>query len=107
MNRLLPRSLDNVYRGKTLALWLFGLVIAIRLVQSAMILFNPYGTVRSADGIPLDAYPATAAQTRASATWSSGTVRRSASAPGVSPAAWRTAARAHAAGSSAERASPR
>jgi hypothetical protein len=63
MDRLLPRSLDNVYRGKTLALWLFGLVIAIRLVQSGMILFNPYGTVRSADGIPLDAYPASAAQT--------------------------------------------
>jgi hypothetical protein len=35
---LLPRHLDNQYRGSRLALWFFGLVVAMKSVQSLAIL---------------------------------------------------------------------
>jgi hypothetical protein len=60
---LLPQSIDNTYRGRKLALWIFGLVVAVRALQSIMIFFNGYNTARTADGIPLETYPAAAAQT--------------------------------------------
>jgi hypothetical protein len=60
---LLPRRLDNQYRGKTLALWLFGLVVAMKSIQSLAIIFNGYSTAKGADGIPLDSYPREIAQT--------------------------------------------
>ena len=63
LNQLLPPRLDNTYRGRKLALWLFGIVILIRSIQSVMIIVNGYSIARSADGIPLDTYPAAAAQT--------------------------------------------
>ena len=63
LNQLLPPHLDNTYRGRKLALWLFGLVVLIRSIQSAMIIINGYSIARSADGIPLETYPAAAAQT--------------------------------------------
>lgn len=62
LNQLLPQRLDNSYRGQKLALWLFGLVVAVRITQSLVILFNGPTVVKSADGIPLDSYPASAAQ---------------------------------------------
>lgn len=62
-DRLLPRSVDNTYNGRRLALWLFALVVAVRIVQSVLIIFNGYSTVQRADGIPLDTYPPDAAQT--------------------------------------------
>ena len=63
LDQLLPRSIDNTYNGRKLALWLFGLVVAVRILQSVMIIFNGYSTVKGADGIPLDTYPPAAAQT--------------------------------------------
>jgi hypothetical protein len=63
LNQLLPESIDNTYRGYKLALWLFALVVAVRITQSLVILFNGYSVAKSADGIPLDAYPPAAAQT--------------------------------------------
>jgi hypothetical protein len=63
LNQLLPPRLDNTYRGRKLALWLFGLVVLIRSIQSLMIIINGYSIARSADGIPLETYPAAAAQT--------------------------------------------
>jgi len=63
LNQLLPPRLDNTYRGRKLALWLFGLVVLIRSIQSVMIIINRYSIARSADGIPLETYPAAAAQT--------------------------------------------
>jgi len=60
---LLPRRLDNQYRGKTLALWLFGLVVAMKSIQSLAIIFNGYSTAKGADGIPLDSYTREIAQT--------------------------------------------
>jgi len=63
MSRLLPRSLDNTYRGHKLALWLFGLLLFLRGVMGVNSLFNGRPVLTSADGIPLDTYPPAAAET--------------------------------------------
>ncbi len=63
LGALLPRRMDNEYRGHTLALWLFGLVIAMKSTQSLAIIFNGYPTARDADGIPLDSFTPAVAQT--------------------------------------------
>lgn len=63
IERLLPERLDNNYQGRKLALWIFGLVVFLRAVQSVMIIFNGYNTARNADGIPLETYPPAATQT--------------------------------------------
>ena len=63
LNQLLPARLDNTYRGRKLALWLFGVVVLIKSIQSVAIMVNGYSIARSADGIPLETYPPAAAQT--------------------------------------------
>ena len=63
LDELLPQRLDNEYRGSKLALWLFGLVVAMKSTQSLAIIFNGYATARDADGIPLDSYTPAVAQT--------------------------------------------
>lgn len=60
---LFPKRIDNNYEGRRLALWIFGLVVTLRALQSVMIIFNGHYTATNADGIPLDSYPAAAAQT--------------------------------------------
>jgi len=63
LNELLPRSLHNNFRGYRIALWILGLLTAVRALQSVMIIFNGHDTVTNADGIPIDSYSADAAQT--------------------------------------------
>ncbi len=63
LEQLLPRSIDNAYRGRKAALWLFGLVTLMRTGQSLVVIFNGHSTAMRADGIPLDTYPPGAAQT--------------------------------------------
>lgn len=63
LERLLPQSLDNTFRGHRLALWLFGLVAFMKGLQSLSIMFAGYSTVSGADGIPLATYPPAVAQT--------------------------------------------
>ena len=63
LDRLLPQHLDNAYRGHKLALWIFGFVVAVKSAQSLAIIFASYSTASAADGIPLDAFSAAAAQT--------------------------------------------
>lgn len=63
LNKLFPRRIDNSYRGYTTALWIFGLVIAARMLQSTVIFFNGFATVRDADGIRLDKYASDVSQT--------------------------------------------
>ncbi|RPJ57380.1 MAG: hypothetical protein EHM24_29545 [Acidobacteria bacterium] len=46
-----------------MALWLFGLVVAMKSAQSLAIILNGYPTARDADGIPLDSFTPEAAQT--------------------------------------------
>jgi hypothetical protein len=63
LNRLFPQRLDNTYRGYKIALVLIGLVLAVRALQSILIIVNGHSIAQSADGIPLETYPAAAAQT--------------------------------------------
>jgi hypothetical protein len=63
LDTLLPRQLDNTYRGSRLALWLFGLVVALKGTQSLAIILNGYRTAKGADGIPLDSFTPAVAQT--------------------------------------------
>ena len=60
---LFPPAIDNNYQGRKLALWIFALVVAVRALQSVMIIFNGDNTARTADGIPLETYPTDAVQT--------------------------------------------
>jgi hypothetical protein len=62
-DKLLPRPIDNRYSGSKIALWLFGLIVFVQILQSVMVLVNGYSIAQSADGIPLETYPAAAAQT--------------------------------------------
>jgi len=62
-NRFLPQPIDNEYRGQRLALWLLGLIVAVKIAQSMSVIFDGYSVVKSADGIPLDTYTPESAQT--------------------------------------------
>jgi hypothetical protein len=62
-NQLFPQRIDNTYRGHKLALWLFGLILFMRVVMSLNSIFNGYIVASSADGIPLDTFPSAAART--------------------------------------------
>lgn len=61
--RLLPRRIDNTYRGSRLALWLFALLLFMKVAMSMNSIFNASNVASSADGIPLDTYPPAAART--------------------------------------------
>ena len=61
--KLLPQPIDNTYSGSKIALWLFGLIVFVQIVQSVMVIVNGHLVAQSADGIPLENYPAAAAQT--------------------------------------------
>lgn len=63
LDQLLPPRIDNTYRGHKLALLLFALVVAMKTTQSLLVIFNGYAVMQSADGIPLDIYTPSAAQT--------------------------------------------
>jgi hypothetical protein len=61
--RILPQPIDNTYKGQKPALWLFGFVLLIKIVQSIVILINGGSVVKGADGIPLDTFSPDAAHT--------------------------------------------
>ena len=63
LSRLFPRVLDNTFRGSKAALWLLGLLAAVKLAMGVNSIFNGATVLTSADGIPLQTYPAAAAQT--------------------------------------------
>lgn len=63
LGRLFPQPIDNTYRGYKIALVLFGIVVFVRALQSVLVIVNGHSIAQSADGIPLDTYPAAAAQT--------------------------------------------
>ena len=62
LNQLFPRQIDNSYRAHKLALWLFGLVVLVKLAISLGSIFNGYEAPSSADGIPLDTFTPSGAQ---------------------------------------------
>ena len=62
-DKLLPQPIDNTYSGSKIALWLFGLIVFVQIAQSVMVILTGHMVAQSADGIPLENYPAAAAQT--------------------------------------------
>jgi hypothetical protein len=43
LNRVLPRRIDNTYRGHPVALWLFGAVVAVKTGIALGTMFNGRG----------------------------------------------------------------
>ena len=56
LNRVFPKQIDNVFRGHRLALGLFGLFVALRLVMGANSALNARSVASGADGIPIDGF---------------------------------------------------
>lgn len=63
LDRLLPKQIDNTYRGSRLAIWLFAVVLFVRASQGLVTIFNGYAAASGPDAIPLATYPAAAADT--------------------------------------------
>lgn len=63
LHRLLPRTADNGYQGHRLALWLLGAALVVHTAIGVNSIVNGFEVARTADGIPLDTYPAGAAAT--------------------------------------------
>ena len=62
IHRLLPQPIDNTYHGRKLAIWLLAVVAIVKILQSIVVIFDGYSIVRSADGVPVQTFPAPAAQ---------------------------------------------
>lgn len=62
LNRVLPVRVDNRYRGHPVGLWLFVPIALIKMSQSLTHLLKQDGGAQSLSTIPLDTYPAGAAQ---------------------------------------------
>jgi hypothetical protein len=56
IDKLLPRTIDNSYRGKKAALWLLGLLVLVKGAMGTNSIFNGYVVATTADGIPLDTF---------------------------------------------------
>jgi len=61
-DRLLPPRADHSYRGHSLALWLFALVVLVKTSIGLGTIFNGRNAAISADGIPLDTFTPAGAQ---------------------------------------------
>lgn len=62
LNRLLPRHVDNTYHGYKLALWLFAVVVFMKVTIGLNTIFNGRLVASGADGIPLDTFTPAGAQ---------------------------------------------
>lgn len=62
MDRLLP-PITAGYTGQPVALWLFGALLLVRGIIGLNSIVNGRTVAMTADGIPLDSFPAAAAQT--------------------------------------------
>ena len=58
VDRLLPRQFDNRFDGKRLALWLLGMLLALKLVIGVNSLLNTESVAAGADKFPLASYGA-------------------------------------------------
>jgi hypothetical protein len=61
LNRILPERIDNRFRGRALALWLFVPIVLQKLAESLTHLFKADGGAQSISTMPLDTYPSSAA----------------------------------------------
>lgn len=58
LERLFPRRIDNAYGGHRAALWLLGLVLALKLLMSINAIANTESVASGADGFRLASYGA-------------------------------------------------
>jgi hypothetical protein len=63
LDQILPRRVDNMYRGHKLAIVVLGLIVLMKAAISLGSIFNGYDAASSADGIPLDSYTPAGART--------------------------------------------
>lgn len=63
MNSILPKTIDNNYKGRKIALYFFSLLTVVTIVRSLIHMFSPDGGAQSIATIPLDTYSAAAAST--------------------------------------------
>ena len=63
LKTLFPATVDNTFRGRSLALWVLAFVVLVKLAQIVAVMIDGPGIVTAADGIPLDTFPAAAGQT--------------------------------------------
>jgi hypothetical protein len=61
LDRILPRSFDNRYRGQAAALWIFALLVAMKGMIDLAGIVAPDAAAR-ADGLPLASYSPAGAQ---------------------------------------------
>ena len=61
LDAILPPSIDNVYRGRKAALWLFVPILVVKTGIALGTIFNGRAAAQTADGIPLDTYGAAGA----------------------------------------------
>jgi hypothetical protein len=59
---ILPRSIDNTYRGHRLAFLPFVLLVLLKLTIGVNSILHGYAVMTTADGIPLDTFPPAAVQ---------------------------------------------
>ena len=62
LSRLFPAQVDNRFEGHRAALWLLGLLIALKLIVSLNSIFNTASVAQGADGIALDSFGPAAAR---------------------------------------------
>ena len=61
-DQILPRQVDNSYRGHRLALWLFGVLVFMKTSIGLGTIFNGRHAAVSADGIPFNTFGTAGAQ---------------------------------------------
>jgi len=62
LERILPRQIDNAYRGHRLALWVLVPVLILKTGIALGVMLNGRAAAQNADGVPLETYgPAAAA----------------------------------------------
>lgn len=62
LQRLFPNQFDNRFDGHRLALWLLGVLVALKLIMSINSIVNTASVARGGDGLPLEAYGAAGAR---------------------------------------------
>ncbi len=53
---LFPQTIDNIYRGRKVALWLLGLLVLLKGAMGLNCIFNGHHVATTADGMPLNTF---------------------------------------------------